>query len=172
MFYNLFSSLARSKSFLSFRFLWLFTESAKFTSEQLLFLLMNIRCGHLVGIWWSVCISKSQRILRRLIFLDGSWFIHMPFVSMAKFFYSLALFLVDHLSYSVMSSKFVELNELVYCCVEQQQLTCITLWPAVANLVECVLTLVTIVGRGCLMWVPERPQHSLHAVVTIILIKS
>ena len=54
-----FSSLARSK------YLSLFSLSLMFTLWQnpLFSMLIIIRSGLRVGIWWSLCIAKSQRIL-------------------------------------------------------------------------------------------------------------
>ena len=68
--YSFFNSLTRSKhlSFflLSFNFTLLSAVTAKSVSSLfflLLFLLIITRSGHLAGIRWSVCISKSQRSL-------------------------------------------------------------------------------------------------------------
>ena len=63
-----FYSLAKSRYLFFFLFSFNFTlrsvGTAKFTIRQvLIFLLIITRSGHLAEIRWSVCISKSQRIL-------------------------------------------------------------------------------------------------------------
>ena len=63
MFYDCFFSLANSKCFsifsLTFIFTLWFSGMAKSRSWQFL----NIRSGLLESVGWSICISKSQRIL-------------------------------------------------------------------------------------------------------------
>ena len=78
MFYNVFSSLARSKYLSLFLFSLIFTQwSAGWQSSQFsrfsFFLLIITRSGLLVGIRWSVCISKSKRILCILFTRTDGW---------------------------------------------------------------------------------------------------
>ena len=70
MFHRFFNSLAKSRYLslflLSFNFTLWSAETAKSTIFQVLFflfLLIIIRSCNLAEIWWSVCISKSQRNL-------------------------------------------------------------------------------------------------------------
>ena len=88
------------------------------------FLLPITRFSFLVGIRWSVCISKRLRIFVRIVHQDGFWFVHIPSGSNFKF---LAQFPVDHLPYPVMSS-------LIYMCV------CVYI---------CIDSFICPVGWGC-----------------------
>ena len=67
IFHSFFSSLSRSRYLFLFAFLqFYFVASQKSKVHYLggsLFLLTITRSGHLAEIWWSVCISKSQRSL-------------------------------------------------------------------------------------------------------------
>ena len=67
MFHSFFNSLARSRclSFFShsFRFILWSAGKAKSTISQILFFLLIIGSGLLVGIKWSVCMLKSHRSL-------------------------------------------------------------------------------------------------------------
>ena len=88
IYHNFFSSLARSRYLVgfspSFTFILCLTGMAKSSKWQVLFFLL-IRFCLLVGIWWSVCISKYQRILfTHLISKDRFWFVLIPFFNMAK----------------------------------------------------------------------------------------
>ena len=74
MFHNFFSSLAKSKYLSLFSLSLFFTLwsawTAKSTIQQVLFfLLISTRSGLLVGIRWSVCFSKFQRLL----WISFSW---------------------------------------------------------------------------------------------------
>ena len=63
MILSFFSSLARSKYFLSFRSLWFsLWDPSERQSSILLFYLIISRSGLLAEIKWSVCIPKSKRI--------------------------------------------------------------------------------------------------------------
>ena len=61
------------------------------------FFLTITMSGRLAEMWWSVCISKFQRILCVSLRV-----VHIPFVRMVKF-YILARFPVDHPPHPVMS---------------------------------------------------------------------
>ena len=68
MFHSFFNSLARSRylSFFSHSLsfiLWSAGTAKSTILEILFFLLIIIRSGFLVEIWWSVCMSKSHRSL-------------------------------------------------------------------------------------------------------------
>ena len=66
MFHCFFSSLARSKHLSNFSLSFIFTlwsaAMAKFTKWLLLFFVL-INTSLLTGVWWSVYISKSEKIL-------------------------------------------------------------------------------------------------------------
>ena len=68
MFHNVFSSMAKSEYLSIFSFSVIFTAGkVKSVRRQVLsFLLINTRFILLIGIMWSVCISKSQRIFSDL----------------------------------------------------------------------------------------------------------
>ena len=67
MFHSFFNSLARSRYLSLFSHSFNFTLSSAVTAKSTIlqvlffFLLIIIRSGRLLEIWWSVCISKSQR---------------------------------------------------------------------------------------------------------------
>ena len=85
---------------LSFIFTLWFVGTAKLASYPFLFLLITTRSILLAWIWWSVCISKSLRLL----WVSCSWmdftFVHIPFDSLVKFL-SFEESPEDHLSHSV-----------------------------------------------------------------------
>ena len=99
MFQNLFSSLARYRHLLSFRFL-LFLLSGPL---EWLNPLVD-KAFHLVkwlSFWWGIgnpFLSRDPKDFMRLIFKDRLWFVHVSFDSMGKL-QSLAEFSVDHLSH-------------------------------------------------------------------------
>ena len=82
----------------------LVTVTAKSTIQQILFfsplffLVAITWSGRLSEIWWSVCISKSQKSL-----YVSFWVVLIPFVLMVKFLF-LAQFPVIYLAYPVVSS--------------------------------------------------------------------
>ena len=84
IFHRFFSSLVRSRylSFFSFSFnftLWS-ARKVKPTILQVLFLLIIIRSGRLAEIWWSVCISKSQKSLCiSFSGIDYYYYLHIRF---------------------------------------------------------------------------------------------
>ena len=105
MVHSCLSFLGGSKHLFLFWFSCIFslsTETAKSIYGNC-FLLIITRLGLLAGIWWSLCILKSQRILMRLILWNGFWFVHIPFGSMVEF-QSLAQFPVNHPSSPVVPS--------------------------------------------------------------------
>ena len=101
MFHSFFNSLTRSRylSFFShsFSFIRWSAGTAKSTILQVLFsfLLIIIRCGLLVEIRRSVCMSKSQRRLSKLFSRAGAGMVKFKF---------LAYLPVDYLAHPVVSS--------------------------------------------------------------------
>ena len=73
-----------------------------------LFFLTLTRSGHLAEIWWFVLYLKITKNLVCLIFLDGFWVMHIPFVRLIKF-KLLAQFPLDHLAHLVVSSLILSL---------------------------------------------------------------
>ena len=102
MFHSFFSFLARYLSLflLSFSFTMWPARTAKSTIWQILFLLIVTRFGHLAKIWWSVYISKSQRILR----VSFSWTYSGLYIFYFFKLKLLAQFPMEHLPHPVMSS--------------------------------------------------------------------
>ena len=90
MFHRFLSSLARFKSLYLFSFSLIFTrwvihrDSKVHYSAGTPFFFIIPRSGLLVGIWWSVCISKFKKIYC-LILKDGFWFVLITFGSIVKF---------------------------------------------------------------------------------------
>ena len=82
MFHSLFSSLARYRYFsLSFSFILWLAGIEKSTSRQVLFFFTTIMSGRLAEIRWSVCISKSQRVLCiSFSIIDSGLYIYHLFV--------------------------------------------------------------------------------------------
>ena len=95
MFHNYFSFLVVFNYLFLFSFSFIFSlcssGTAKSTIWQILFLFIFLltitRSGLLTGIRWSVCISKSQRILRISFSRMDSWFVHISFGSMVIFIF-------------------------------------------------------------------------------------
>ena len=98
--FHIFSVLKQGfGTYMSFRFLSVLPSSQP--ERQLLYLLLTItRSGRLAKIRWFDCISKSQRVLVCIIFLDGFWVVHIRFDLMVKF---LAQFSVDHFDHPIVS---------------------------------------------------------------------
>ena len=108
MFHSFFNSLARSRYLsyfsLSFSFILWSARAAKSTILQVLvFLLIIIRSGLLVGIRWSVCMPKSDRSLCvSFSRTDAKLYIY-HFFRMVEFKF-LAHLPVSHLAYPVVCS--------------------------------------------------------------------
>ena len=73
---SFFNSLARSRylSFFSFSFNYILWSAWTTKFHNSLFLMMIIRSGRLAEIRWSVCMSKSHRLLLLLLFTPQEFF--------------------------------------------------------------------------------------------------
>ena len=114
IYHSYFSSLARSMylSFLSLssNFFSVVSQTAKFTIRQVLFFLLTITTSLMIHLYY-----KRPEDFVRLIFWDGFWYMHIPFVRMVKLQF-LAQFPLDHLFYPVVSSL------ILFCASMQHSL--------------------------------------------------
>ena len=113
-FFHFHSMVRLNSKMTSFLFVWFF-----FCFCFLFFyLLINSRSGLLVGIRWSFCISKSQRILWILSSLTDSdlCIYHLLCSHISQYFtiFHIAQFPLDHLSRSIVPSfVFLLINSLI-----------------------------------------------------------
>ena len=116
MFHSFISSLVRSE-YLSFCCFWFSLcgllgrqspQYSKFPFFFFFFFLLSTKSGLLTEIRGFVCISKSQRILRFILYSEF-WFVHAPLSSIVKFQF-LAQFPLDHLSHPVVSNLILLLH--------------------------------------------------------------
>ena len=109
MFQKNFNSLARSKTCLSFLFLWFSLCYPLGRQSSQFFLLTITSSSILLGIRLSVCTSKFK-IIVRLILQDGFWLMLLPFCSIVNFSF-LAQFSMNHLPRPVVSSLILLLRK-------------------------------------------------------------
>ena len=87
IFYNFFQVFGNIKVFIHFftffTFYCVVCQNDKIlcmASSFFFLLLIEIWFGFLAKIWWSICFSKSQRILQGFFFLDGFYFVYITMI--------------------------------------------------------------------------------------------